>query len=297
MRNAQAQMKEGWKRNRVSECLRIVLASLVIFVAACSRAETPKVTPVTVKLRVAADTAALPLMQALTDAYSTAHPEIIFTIQSGNAQASADRVFAGEADIAAVSLLPPKVEGRATPWMADLAMDGVAVIVNPANPIDSLTMQDLRDIYAGVHNRWSDYGVVGLEDIQVAVREEGDGARATFDSLVMDNTPLTLSAVVMPTVDVAMNFTSLEATAIAYVPTGRITSTVTPGVRVIGIDGQLPTPANIASGSYPLTRMLNLIAPGEPEGDLRLFVAWALGDEGQRITKDLNYVPAAQAPR
>jgi phosphate transport system substrate-binding protein len=290
-------MKAGERRNQVSKCLRILCASLVIFVTACSYAETPKITPVTLKYRIAADTAALPLMQALTDAYSAAHPEIIFSVQSGNAQATTDRVYAGEADLAAVSQLLTKKEGRANPWVADLAMDGVAVIVNPANPIDSLTLQDLRDIYSGVHNRWSDYGVVGLEDIQVAVREEGDGTRATFDAQVMENAHLTLSAVVMPTVDVAMNFTSLEPTAIAYVPTGRITSTITPGVRIIGIDGQKPTPANIAGGSYPLTRMLNLIAPAEPQGALRLFVAWALGDEGQRIARELNYVPVAQAPR
>ncbi|HEY3341102.1 MAG TPA: substrate-binding domain-containing protein [Anaerolineae bacterium] len=264
--------------------------------AACSRAETPKVTPVPVTLRVAADTATQPLVQALTDAYTAAHPNIIFAIQPGNAQATAERVFAGQAELAAVSLLPPKATGRADPWVADLAMDGVAIIVNPANPIESLSMQNLRDIFAGVHNRWSDFGVVGLEDIQVAVREEGDGTRATFDSLVMDDTHLTLSAVIMPSVDVAMNFVALESTAIAYVPTARITSTVAPAVRVVGIDGQLPTPDNIAGGSYRLTRMLNLIAPGEPQGELRLFVAWALGAEGQRIAQELNYVPVAQAP-
>jgi ABC-type phosphate transport system substrate-binding protein len=97
-------------------------------------------------------------------------------------------------------------------------------------------------------------------------------------------------------VEVAMNFVSLQANAIAYVPTGRITSTVVPPVKVLGINGQLPTPANIASAAYPLGRMLNLIAPSEPQGELRLFVAWALDSEGQRIARDLNYVPAAQAP-
>ena len=282
---------------RVSLLPWLRLAACVALLAACSRAETPKVTPVTVTMRVAADTAALPLMQALTDAYTAAHPNIIFTIQSGNAQAAAERVFASRADIAAVSILPPRSKGRAAPWVADLAMDGVAIVVNPANPIETLSMQELRDIFAGVHSRWNDFGIVGLNDIQVVVREEGDGTRATFDNLVMDDTHLTFSAVIMPSVEVAMNLVSLDANAIAYVPTARITSTVTPAVKVVGIEGQLPTPANIAAGGYHLTRMLNLIASAEPQGDLRLFVAWALGDEGQRIARDLNYVAAAQAPR
>jgi phosphate transport system substrate-binding protein len=274
------------------------LVCALLLLGACSRVETPKVTPVVVKLSLASDTAALPLIQALTSAYTAQHPNVSFSLQSGNARAVTEMLFANQADLAAVSLLPPDTSGRPKPWVADLAMDGVAVIVNPANPVDSISLQDLRDIYAGAHNSWSDFGVKGLNDMQVAVREEGDGTRATFDNLVMGtgNARLTSNAVLLPTVEVAMNFVALQANAIAYVPTGRITSTVAPPVKVLGIDGQLPTPANIASAAYPLGRMLNLIAPSEPQGELRAFVAWALDSDGQHIAHDLNYVPAAQAP-
>lgn len=282
------------RRTLFSVALR--LACALPLLAACTRVETPKVTPVTVRLRIASDSAALPLMQALTSAYTTEHPNVVFGMQSGDAQTVANLVFAGQVDLAAVSILPPDAPDRPKPWVADLAMDGVAIIVNSANPVNSLSMQELRDIYAGAHNSWSDFGVTGLNDMQVAVREEGDGTRATFDSLVMGGQSLTSNAVLLPTVEVAMNFVALQTNAIAYVPSGRITGTVASKVKILSINGQQPTPANLTSGAYPLSRMLNLLAPSEPQGDLRLFVAWALGHAGQRVASNLNYVPAAQVP-
>jgi phosphate transport system substrate-binding protein len=268
-----------------------------IVLASCARVETPKITPITVHLRLAADTAALTLMQALADAYSSQHPEVQFSVQSGNAETVADAIFSRQADLATVSVLPQQVRGRDIPWIADLALDGVAIVVNPANPVDSLSLQELRDIYSGVHNRWDDFGVAELGDIEAAVREEGDGTRTTFDNVVMGNTRLTLSAIVLPSVDVAMNFTAIQANAIAYVPSARITSTVSPAVKVVNVDGQPPTRESIANGTYRLSRMLNLMALEEPQGELRKFVTWILSREGQAVVASMNYVEVGQASR
>jgi phosphate transport system substrate-binding protein len=273
----------------------LCLALVVALAAGCGRVETPKVTPVVTTLRVAADAAALPLMRALTDAYTAQKPEIIFTLQQGNAETAADAVFSQQADVAAVSRLPATVPGRSGLWVGDLALDGVAVIVNPANPIETLTMQDLRDIFAGARNRWDDFGATGAGDVSVAVREEGDGTRATFDEVVMGDTRLTLSAVVLPSIDVTMNFVAYQRGAIAYVPSARITETVLPAVKVLGVEGQPLTKEAISTGSYRLTRMLNMIAGAEPQGELREFVAWVLGPNGQRVIASMNYVRVGQA--
>jgi phosphate transport system substrate-binding protein len=273
------------------------LGIALLVLVGCSHVETPKVTPVTVRLQLAADSAALPLMRALADAYSSTHPNVIFDVQSGNAETVAEAVYTRQADLAVVSRLPANVQGRTPPWVADLAMDAVAVVVNPANPIENMSLQDLRDVFSGARNRWSDFGVAGLEDVEVAVREEGDGTRSVFDNVVMGNTKLTLTAIVLPSVEVAMNFAAYQANAIAYVPSARITSTVSPAVKVMGVSGIPPSRDNIASGSYPLTRMLNMIALAEPQGELRRFVAWVLGREGQTVVAGLNYVPVGPVDR
>lgn len=267
---------------------------------ACSRVETPKVTPVITNLKVSADGLSLPLLQALTTAYSDLHPTTIFTVQSASSQSAVDALYAGQADIVGVSLLPAVAPGQTAPWVSDLAGDGVVAIVHPDNPVDNLQLGEVRGLFAGVRTSWTEFGVgatssVGQGDIDVGVREEGDGTRVIFDERVMDSLRLGLSCIVLPSVEVAMNFVAYQPNAIAYVPRSRITDTVTPAVKMIGIDGVMPTPANIAGGKYKLSRTLNLLAVSEPQGELRQFVAWALGKEGQAIVSAMNYVALTQA--
>lgn len=256
--------------------------------------ETPKVTPVITTLRVVTDGPALPLMKVLTAAYTDAHPTTLFNLQAGNAQSAADALYAGQADIAAVTQLPLQTPDRAAPWVSDLALDGVAIIVNPANPVDNLSLTEARELFAGVRTRWSDLGIVNLGDIDIGVREDGDGTRATFDDRVMEGEKLGLNDIILPSVEVAMNFVAFQKTAIAYVPRTRITDTVAPAVKMVGIDGQMPTKENIATGAYRLTRMLNMVAVNEPSGELRQFAAWVLGKDGQAIVGQLNYVELTQ---
>jgi phosphate transport system substrate-binding protein len=273
-------------------CLPLIVA---LILAGCSRVETPKVTPVITHLHLAADMATLPLLRALTDAYTASHPTVTFSLQPGNAATVAGMIFSQQADLASVALLPSPVEGHGSLWVADLALDGITIIVNPGNPVSSLTLQQLRDIYSGMRSRWSDLGVAGLGDIDVAVREDGDGTRKLFDNAVMGATSLSLDAVVLSTIEVTMNYVAYQPNAIAYVPSSRITETVTPPVKVIGIEGQYPSKSGISNGNYHLAHTLNLIAASEPQGELRQFVAWALGREGQAVIQTTSYVVIPQA--
>lgn len=281
---------------RAIPALCCLAAALVLAAPGCGSAETPKVTPVTVTLRVAADVALEPLMQALTRAYSAQHPQVMFTLTPASTPAVGEALFSRRVDLAAVTVLPEAVAGRQSPWVADLATDGIAVIVNPANPLTNLRMQALRDIYAGVYNRWDDLDAAGVGDMQIAVREAGDGARVVFDRAVMGNTRLTLNAVVLPSVEVVMNFVAYQAGAIGYVPSARITDTVAPPVKVLAIDGQPLTHEALRSGAYPLCRSLYLMALSEPQAELRDFVAWVLSADGQRVVETANFARVPGAP-
>ncbi len=280
----------------VVPALCCLLAVLSFAAPGCGSAETPKVTPVIVTLRVAADVALEPLMQALTRAYAARHPHVIFTLTPASTPAAGEAVFSRRVDLAAVSVLPDRIAGRDAPWVADLATDGIAVIVNPANPLTNVSMQQLRDIYAGVYNQWDSLGAAGIGEMQVAVREAGDGARIFFDRAVMGNTRLTLNAVVLPSIEVVMNFVAYQADAIGYVPSARITDTVAPPVKVLAIDGRPLTNGALLDGSYLLSRPLYLIALSEPQGELRDFVAWILSAEGQRVVETANYARLPGTP-
>jgi phosphate transport system substrate-binding protein len=173
-------------------------------------------------------------------------------------------------------------------WLADLAMDGVAVIVNPQNPINEISLQDARAIFSGERNNWVDYGADSIGNIEVAVREAGDGTRLIFDQTIMGDLRLTFDAMVMPSAETMLNYVAIKPGAIGYVPSASV-ARKQPAVKVLTLSGAAPQAENITDGGYPLSRMLNLIAAREPQGELRNFVAWALGPQGQQIAQSLGY--------
>jgi phosphate transport system substrate-binding protein len=266
---------------------RVLLLLTALVLAACNAPQaTPTVTPITTRIRIAADGDTAPLMRALTDAYYAVNPHVVFTVDAGNPAFVANELQSGKVVLAATAL-PPADGSR---WLADLAMDGIAVIVHPQNAIPGITLQDARAIFSGERNNWSDYNVEGLGPIEVAVREAGDGSRRVFDDTVMGAQKLTLDAFVMPSVDTMLNFPMVKPNAIGYAPSSGVARQSRP-VKMLPINGIAPTPETISKGDYPLGRTLNLMAMREPEGELRDFVAWALGPAGKQIAAQQGYVP------
>ncbi len=272
---------------RPSSARAIALAACALF-AGCARAESPQPTPVAEHYRLIADGATYPLMRRLTDAYvESVNPYARFTIEQGAPDRVAERLRSGQVLLGATSFVPPAPQGLKW-WLADLALDGVAVIVHADNPIDGLTLNDLRDIFAGVRNTWADYGEDALGNIEVAVREEGDGARVVFDRVVMGDQRLTFDALVMPSVETMLNFVTLRPGAIGYAPSASALGGRS-NVKALALDGVPLTSEKLMSGEYPLARTLNLVSLYEPQGELRSFVAWALGPQGRALTESLGY--------
>jgi phosphate transport system substrate-binding protein len=273
---------------------KAVLSAVIgAMLAACGRTPTPTPTAAPpVRFRIVADGATLPLLRALADAYSADRPNVIITLESGNPNAVADRVMTGQAQLGATSLLPASpADAKTRPWLADLAYDGIAVIVHTQNPITDLSLPDVRAIFSGERNHWRDYGAEDIGPIDVAVREGGDGTRVLFDQTVMGAQRLTLDALVMPSIETMINFVAIKPGGIGYAPTASVFRQNTI-VKAVMISGKAPTPETILSGEYPLVRTLNLMAPREPQGPVRDFVIWLLGAEGKQIAQSLGYVTA-----
>ena len=273
-----------------SSPLLLILIALIVATTSCSRLETPKPTPVPIKLRIAADDATYPLMQKLCEGYTALNENVTFNITAGNVSTLSQLVYARQTDLAAISRLPDKAANKTALWLGDLGLDGIAIIVSAQNPVNSLTMQDIRDIFSGVRGEWGDFDIKERGIIAALVREDGDGTRVAFDKAVMGEIGLSKSAIVLPSIETVINYALLQPDAIGYVPSSRLDK-LPAALKPIGIEGITPDRDAIRNGSYRLVRTLHLAAPQEPQGELRKFAAWVLGPDGQKIVAAMNYVP------
>ncbi|HET7087504.1 MAG TPA: phosphate ABC transporter substrate-binding protein [Anaerolineae bacterium] len=248
-------------------------ASLLIALVAC--AESPRITPTPATITLATSSTLSALIDDLADEYQAERPWITIQMESLDSEAALDLLGSGAVDLAFVSWLPPDLDPGV--WNSPLAYDAVAVIVHPANPVTGLSLAQLRDIFQGRVLDWSLYGWT-TENVIVVSREDGSGTRTAFEAFVLEGKPVTPGAIVQPDGDAAVDYVARTPGAIGYVSRGR----VTPAVKPIAIEGVEPDPSNAANNSYPIGRLLYVVAGSEPKGAVRDFVAWLFSPEGQQ---------------
>lgn len=255
----------------VAALLSLLLAGLA---AACGE---PVATPEPVFLQAAGSTSMSPLVAELADAFSEQSPLVSLDVQGLGTQFGLDALRAGEVDLALASWLPADL---APGWQATaIARDGMAAIVHPDNPVDGLGLLQLQDLFSGHVYEWKAVGGApagGL--VQVVSREEGSGTRSAFEALVLQERTVTPLAIVAPSSQAMVEYVASHPEAIGYVSMGH----VTPSVKALKIEGELPTSQAVGEGSYALTRELWLVTAESPLGAVNDFLGFVLGPAGQQ---------------
>jgi phosphate transport system substrate-binding protein len=166
-----------------------------------------------------------------------------------------------------------------------VARDGIAVIVHPDNPVEGLGLLQLRDLFGGRAYDWKILSEArSLGPVQPVSREKGSGTRAAFESQVMEDLPVTPQAVVVPSSRAVVEYVANHPRAIGYVSMALVPEDGRAhGVKVLEIEGILPTPQSAAQGSYPLSRELWLVTGSPPGQEVQDFFDFALGPAGQQI--------------
>jgi phosphate transport system substrate-binding protein len=255
-------------------CCALAL-SLVALLAACGE---PVATPEPVFLRVSGSTAMAPLVAELAAAFGDQQPTVSLEVTGLGTQFGLEALRAGETDIALASWLPGDLQSG---WLATaIARDGIAVIVHPSNPVDGLGLLQLQDLFAGRVYQWGAVGGRAAQgEVQPVSREEGAGTRAAFEALVMGDRAVTPWAVVAASSQAVVETVAGHPQAIGYVSMGL----VTPEVKVLKVEGELPTAQSAGQGSYPITRDLWLVTLEAPTDPVQDFVDFALSPAGQQI--------------
>lgn len=249
----------------------VVLTTLV----SCTGQFTPASPPAeSVVLRINSTAATAPLVMTISRIYSESHPDVSFETVSGNHDQMVNRLLVG--DMAYFVSNHLAAENNRSFWAAPLAQDGLAIIVNPDNPVTNLTTEQIRRIYRGFITNWQDVGGSDLP-ITLISREEGSGTRSEFERLVMGQQRVSPNAEKLPSTIAVMARITAQSGAIGYVPLSQGNETI----RILAVEGILPSLTTVGNNSYPLRSTLYIIGLTEPEGAYRTLVGWVQGVEGQ----------------
>ena len=188
------------------------------------------------------------VMGVLTETYREVQPGVTVNYSGTGSGSGIEGVLAGTCDIGLSSreLKDSETEQGAVAHV--VALDGVAVIVNPENGVADLTVEQIADIYTGKVSNWSE---LGGDDAPIAVygREDGSGTRSAFEEIVGVEGECAYTNEYGSTGDVIGNVAG-NANAIGYASL----SAVDDSVKAVAVGGVTPTEATVKDGSYAIQR-------------------------------------------
>jgi phosphate transport system substrate-binding protein len=260
---------EGAKRT-------IVILSLAL--AGCSSTVAPPTTDV-IALKLLTDRATRPLLHDLTTSYHPDGVNLTWDIQVGDARSVLDWLKNGEAPYALTDYLPTGMDSKW--WVTPVGQDGIAVIVNPANPIASLSASQLRSILQGRVDNWKAFGGADLP-VTVVARNERSSTASVIQSIVLGERQTTRAARLATTDEAVVQIVANDPGAIGYVSMGYLDSSV----RAVPLDGNSITPDTVASRQYPISAPLVFVGLAAPANDAyRAFFAWVQSPDGQAVVR------------
>ena len=226
---------------------------------------------------VVGSTSVLPYMEVLAEKYEELYPGTVIDVQGGGSSAGITAVNSGAADIGMSSRMLK--EGEDNPYKL-IAKDGLAIIVHPDNPVDDLTVEEIRSIYTQEINNWKDVGGNDAK-INVVTREEGSGTRDAFEELVMGDDKIAANSNTQSNNGAIKQNVAGDVNAIGYISLGAVTDEI----RKIKIDSVEASPANVLNKTYGLFRPFLFVMSNEGElsPEAQQFVDFVLSEEGQRI--------------
>ena len=227
------------------------------------------------------------LANALSEAFMEEYPDVTVTAEFVGSGAGIEAVTNGTADIGNSSRSLKDEEKAAGVVENVVAIDGIAVCVDPANEVADLTKEQLTNIYNGTVTNWKEVGGAD-EPIIVIGREAGSGTRGAFEELVdlvdgckyaneLDSTGAVIAKVA--STPGAIGYASLDA--------------LDDSVKALSLEGVEATAENIKAGNYFLSRPFVMATKGEISEQNDLVQAWfdfVLGDEGQQVASEVGLI-------
>gem|GEM_PF-24249 len=280
----------------------LMLATALGTMAGCSKTGETDHRPehITVK---GSDTM-LRLVGNWVESFVQSHPHIEISVSDGGSEVGIEALLNGDTDICASSLKMSDAEIKlagekgVTPREFIVAWDGIAVIVNPENPVDELTTEKLAEIFTGGIRRWDEVGGAA-DQIKIICRPITSGTHIFFKKQVLQMRDYPDVAIEKSTNENVVQFVSTNKSAIGYAGLSyALTAKDKGNVKIIAVKAMdnatamLPSKQTIALHKYFITRPLYLYINGQTTGAAKKFIDFCLSPKGQTIVLKTKYLNA-----
>jgi phosphate transport system substrate-binding protein len=244
------------------------------------------------------------LALAWAETYQGEHPEVRISVTGGGSGTGIAALINNTVDLANASrkikaeeIAEAQSKG-VEPLEHIIARDAIAVIVNPENPVDELTLQQLSDIYSGKLTNWTEVGGEDRPIVKLS-RETNSGTHVYFLETVLrlgnseDKTLFSMDTLLLPSSEGIISEVRDNPNAIGYDGLGYVPD----DLKMIAIAKEeggayvLPSIETVNDKSYAIARDLYMYTNGEPQGIVKEYLDWILSEEAQQIVADLGFVP------
>jgi len=236
---------------------------------------------------IAGSTSVQPFIEKVAEHFMEENPDIVVNVQGGGSTAGIQATMNGTCDIGTSSRnLKPSERGLK---VILIALDGIAVILHRDNPIDDLTVEQVRGIFGSRILNWKELG--GPDKVIIPVtREEGSGTRASFEEMIMDGEEISDACLVQDSNGAVREIIATTPQGVGYISVGLVDDRE----KAIAINGIKPTIANLIAEKYRFARPFLLLLRETPQGNCKRFIEYVLSPEGQEILGSSGLIPANQ---
>ena len=292
----------------MNKALYLIVLSLLFLSYGCTQSNIPtqgtaKPSSVSTIVNKGSDTL-VNLALAWAEKYQSVYPNIEISVTGGGSGTGIAALINKTVDIANASreIKPEEIQqaqdNGVNPVEHVVARDAIAIIVNPQNKINHLTLQQLSDIYSGKINNWSEIGGENRIIVRLS-RETNSGTHVFFLENVVrlgdpnNKTLFSSDTLLLPSSEGITAETRDNPNVIGYDGLGY----VTPDVKVIAVGKDstspfiMPSAASVNNGQYPIARDLYMYTNGAPSGAIADYLNWIMTAEAQAIVTQLGFVP------
>ena len=290
--------------------LRVVLLALLVIATGCSSSDPNSNQPSAAQqayIENKGSDTIVNLALAWAETYQKEHPDVRISVTGGGSGTGIAAMLNGTVTIANSSRAISKDEleqaaaKNILPIEHIIAKDAIAIIVNPQNPVERLTLQQLSDIYSGKISNWKD---VGGEDRQIVrlSRETNSGTHVYFLEQVLrlgnkeSKTLFSPDTLLLPSSEGIINEIRSNPNAIGYDGLGYVPEDLK--MVEVSRDGiepyVLPSADTVNNDQYPIARDLYMYTAGEPNAIVKQYLDWILTSQAQKIVQDLGFVPVSK---